>query len=188
LKKVLGGVQGLIGTAASLAEDDVTDKRFQLEDQKRRLAQQMFELITEKRLNQVKAEYEEAKRVAAEVVRESGNDREKHMLSEVVAREQTFIHSTSPEKIRAASSELNRLRWEILFRTPAFLKSMFERLVEKRASMNDQIQASQLIENGRRAAQGDDVDALRRIVDRLWYLMPAAAQESEEMGAFTGII
>lgn len=188
LGKVLDGVQTLIGTAAELAEDDVTDKRFQLEDRKRKLAQQMFELTSGKRLSQVKASYQEAKTEVAELVRESGNDREKHIMSEILAREQTFINSTSPEKINAIVGELERLRYQILFRMPSFLRSMFSHLMEKRTSMNDQIQASQLIENGRRAIERDDVESLQQINSRLWDLMPATEKASDEMRAFTGII
>jgi molecular chaperone DnaK len=188
LGKVLDGVQTLIGTAAELAEDDVTDKRFQLEDQKRKLAQQMFELTSGKRLSQIKAVYQEAKSEVAELVRDSGNDREKHVMSEILAREQTFINSTSPEKIQSVVDELERLRYQILFRTPSFLKSMFSHLVARRASMNDQIQASQLIENGKRAIERDDIESLRQISNRLWDLMPATEKVSDEMRAFTGII
>ncbi len=188
LGKVLDGVQSLIGTAAELAEDDVTDKRFQLEDQKRKLAQQMFELTSGKRLSQVRAAYQEAKSEVAELVRESGNDREKHMIAEILAREQTFINSTSPDKIQTAVDELEHLRYQILFRTPSFLKSMFSHLMERRPSMNDQIQASQLIENGKRAIDRDDIESLRQINNRLWDLMPATEKASDEMRAFTGII
>lgn len=188
LEKVLDGVQTLIGTAAELAEDDVTDKRFQLEDQKRKLAQQMFELTSCKRLNQVKASYQEAKSEVAELVRDSGNDREKHVMAEILAREQIFINSTSPEKIQTVVDELERLKYQILFRIPAFLKSIFSHLMERRASMNDQIQASQLIENGKRAIDRDDIESLQKINNRLWDLMPATEKASDEMRAFTGII
>lgn len=188
LEKVLDGVQTLIGTAAELAEDDVTDKRFQLEDNKRKLAQQMFELTSGKRLGLVKAAYQEARSEVAELVRDSGNDREKHIMSEILAREQTFINSTTPEKIQAVVDELERLRYQILFRMPSFLKGMFLHLVEKRASMNDQIQASQLIDNGKRAIEREDIESLRQITNRLWDLMPATEKASEEMRAFTGII
>lgn len=187
LEKVLAGVQALIGTA-DLAEDDVTDKRFQLEDQKRKLAQQMFELTSGKRLNLVRAAYQEAKSEVAELVHESGNDREKHVMTEILAREQTFINSTSPEKIQTVVDELERLRYQILFRMPEFLKSMFAHLRDKRASMNDQIQVSQFIENGKRAIDRDDIESLKQINGRLWDLMPATEKASDEMRAFTGII
>ncbi|MBP7780321.1 MAG: Hsp70 family protein [Burkholderiaceae bacterium] len=188
LEKVLSGVQDLIGSAAEMAEDDVTDKKFQLEDQKRKLAQEMFELTSSKRLNLVQAAYQETKSEVAKLVKESGNDRERHLISEVFAREQSFINSTSPEKIQAVVDELDRVRWQILMRTPDFLKGMFSHLMDRRASMNDQIQASQLIDNGKRAIAKDDVEALQQINARLWDLMPATEQASDEMRAYTGIV
>lgn len=54
--------------------------------------------------------------------------------------------------------------------------------------MNDQIQATQLIENGKRAAERDDLDTLRQINARLWDLMPDQEQTSDEMRAYTGIV
>ena len=122
------------------------------------------------------------------MVRESGNDRERHLFSELLAREQTFINSTSPDKIQLITDELEQLRYQILWRTPGYLKAMFAHLVEKRASMNDQIQATQLIENGNRAVDREDVEALRQITGRLWDLMPSSEQSSEDIRAFTGII
>ena len=188
LDNVLRGVQDLIVNAGEISEDDVTDKKFQVEDQKRKLAQNVFELTSGKRLDQAKAFYAETKSEIQTLVRESGNDRERHVVSEIFAREQTFIHSTSPEKIQAAIEELDSIRWQILMRTPEFLKGMFNHLSEKRASMNDQIQATQLIENGKRAIQRDDVEALQQINSRLWDLMPAVDKASDEMRAYTGII
>jgi len=188
LGKVLSGVQDLFGSADKLAEDDVTDKKFQLEDQKRKLAQEMFDLTSSKRLNLARTAYQEAKSEVAKLVKESGNDRERHLVSEIIAREQSFVNSTSPEKIQAVVDEFNGVRWQILNRTPDFLKGMFSHLLDRRASMNDQIQASQLIENGKRAIAKDDIDALQLINGRLWDLMPDTEQASEEMRLYTGIV
>jgi len=188
LGKVLDGVQELIGQAADLADDDVTDKKFQLEDKKRKLAQDMYELTSGKRLTQMKAKYAEVKGDVQVIVRESGNDRERHLVSEIIAREQAFINSSSPEKIKEATEELESIRWQILLRTPDFLKGMFKYLMEKRASMNDQIQATQLFENGKRAIERDDFDGLNQINSRLWDLMPTKEKDSEEYRAFTGIV
>ncbi len=187
LEAVLAGVQDLI-LGADIAEDDVTDKKFQVEDQKRKLASQMFELTSTKRLNQVRAVYAEKKSEVARLVKESGNDRERHVVSEIVAREQSFINSSSPEKIQQVIDELGRLEWAILMRTLDFLNGMFSHLVERRASMNDQIQASQLIDSGRRAAANEDVEELRLINGRLWNLMPEKEQDSDEMRVYTGIV
>lgn len=188
LAKVLGGVQELMAAASELTEDDVTDQKFQLEDRKRKLAQEMFELTSSKRLDAAKTDYAKAKSELATLVRESGNDRERHMLSEILAREITFLSSTNPEKIQQITSELNSIRWAILARSPEFLQGMFMHLIERRAAMNDQIQATQLIENGRRASDREDLDTLRQINARLWDLMPDQEQASNEMRAYTGIV
>ncbi len=163
-------------------------QKFQIEDQKRKLAQQMFEITSSKRLLQVKAAYIEKRSEVAGLVKESGNDREGHIVSEILAREHIFINSNSPDKIQQVIDELERLEWNILMRTIDFLRGMFSHLVERRASMNDQILASQLIESGKRAAAREDVEELRLISGRLWNLMPAREQDSDEMRVYTGIV
>jgi molecular chaperone DnaK len=188
LEQLLSGVQDLIGQAAELTEDDVTDKKFQLEDQKRKLAQEMFDLTSSKRLNLVKEAYQGAKSEIANLVKESGNDRDRHIVTEIFAREQSFVNSTNPEKIQSFVDDLERVRWHILMRTPDYLKGMFGHLMDRRASMNDQIQASQLIESGKRAIADDDIDGLQTVNSRLWDLMPDTEQESDEMRPYTGIV
>ncbi len=188
LGKVLNGVQDLIGMAADLSQDDVTDKKYQLEDRKRKLAQDVHELTSGKRLSMVRVAYEEAKRETADLVMKSGNDREKHQFAEIVSREKSFVNSNSPDKIQIVVDELFRIGFGILMRTPDFLKNIFASLVDRRASMNDEVLASQLIDSGKRAVASDDVEALRTINGRLINLLPAADQASDEMRAFTGII
>lgn len=188
LDRLLAQVQGLMVECGTLAKDDVTDDRFKLEDKKRKVAQAVFELTSSKRLDAAKVAYSELKQAAAEVVSESGNDRERHILREILAREQTFINSTSPERVEGAVEELKRLRWGVLMRLPEFLIGMFEHLVERRVSMNDQVQAKQLIDLGRRHVSLQAWEELRQVNSRLWDLMPDAARESDDMRVYTGIV
>lgn len=188
LEKLLGEVQTLIGDGASIAEDDVTDKKFQIEDKKRRLAQQMFDLTSSKRLSQARTEYQTTRSEVGQLVRDSGNDKERHFMADLLAREQSFVNSSQPEKLQAATAELERIRATILVRTPQFLVRWHRHLVEQRASMNDQLQAKQLIDNGKRAIESEDWDDLRLINGRLWDLMPAEQQAAEEMRVYTGIV
>ena len=126
LERLQQPLQRLISDAAKLSSDDVTDDKFQLEDQKRKLAQELHELTSGKRLQQAKDEYAATKQDVASIVRESGNDRERHMLSEILGREASFISSSSPEKIAAMTGALNQIKWQILGRTPDFLKGMYK--------------------------------------------------------------
>jgi len=188
LERLLSQVQGLISEVGSLAPDDVTDDRFKLEDRKRKIAQDVFELTASKRVDAAKIAYAEAKEAVGALVSESGNDRERHLYREIVAREQTIINSTNPERIETVTGELERVRWNILMRMPDFLVEMFEHLVRNRASMNDQVQAKQLIEVGRTHISNQAWDDLKQVNGRLWDLMPSDARESDDMRLYTGIV
>lgn len=188
LEKTLSTVQTLMGEVADLKDDDVTDKKYQLEDRKREAARMMFELTAGKRLEQARRSYTEAKSLCSKLIQESGNDRERNMFKDVLAREQTFINSSVPERIQAEAEQLNTIRFGILFRTPVFLQGMFEHLNEKRAAMNDQIQATRLLDAGRRAVQSEHWDEVRTICNRLWDLLPEEQQNKGEMRMFTGLV
>ena len=148
----------------------------------------MFELTSSKRLDIANSNYASAKAEVAELISKNGNDREKHQLRDILSRETTFISSSSPERIDAVTQELEGLRFRILARMPDFLISMFEHLVEKRASMNDQMQANQLIDAGRREISSESWDDLRQINGRLWDLMPNDVQDADDLRLYTGIV
>jgi molecular chaperone DnaK len=188
LEKSLSGVQSLMSEVADLADDDVTDKKFQLEDKKRQLAREMYELTADKRIELARKEYQDAKSTTAKFVNETGNDREKNQLKDVLGREQTFINSNNPEKIDAETSLLKALELGILFRTPEFLTGMFSHMNDKRPSMNDQIQATQLVDGGKRAIAREDWEELRVIIGRLWDLIPSEKQTAEDIRMFSGLV
>ncbi|SDT86874.1 molecular chaperone DnaK [Pseudomonas pohangensis] len=188
LEKLLSQVQGLFSECGSLSHDDVTDDRFKLEDKKRKIAQDVFELTSSKRVDAAKTAYFDAKSELAELISDNGNDREKHLFREIVAREQTFVNSSNPERIEAATSELNTLQYAVLMRMPDFQMNVFKHLMQNSHSMNDQLQAKQLIEAGKHHIGEQDWDGLGSVNSRLWDLMPDDVRESDEMRLYTGIM
>lgn len=188
LEKTLTSVQSLMSEVAELKDDDVTDKKYQLEDRKREAARAMYELTSGKRLEQARREYGDVKSDCAKVVQDTGNDRERNMLKDILAREHTFINSSIPEKISAETETLRAIMFSIMWRTPDFLRGMYSHLNGKRASMNDQVQASRLLEAGKRAMASDDWDEVRTICNRLWDLLPEEQQTKEDLRAFTGLV
>jgi molecular chaperone DnaK len=188
LKKLQGEIDELVGEAALLKIDDVTDDRFKLEDKKRRLAQKIHQLTSGKKLEQAKIEYREVKGEVMAMVNQLGDDRERHQLEELLAREHAVVTSTNVEKVEIATSAFNSLRFAILARTPEFLVGMFEHLLTRRTAMNDQLQAKNLIDAGRRYANIEDWDNLRIINGRLWDLLPQPEQQTSEFKHFTGIV
>ena len=188
LEKLLSQVYGLFSDCSALSDDDVTDDRFKLEDEKRKIAQDLFELTASKRIDAAKNMYLSLKAEVAELVSTSGNDREKHLFREIVAREQTFVNSLNPERIEAATSEMEGIRFAILMRIPDFLVDMFGHLTQNSYSMNDQLQARQLIEAGKSHIAAEDWDNLKNVNGRLWDLMPRDTSEADDMRLFTGIV
>lgn len=188
LKRQLTQVHELFSACDSLTPDNVTDDRFKLEDKKRKIAQDVFELTASKRIDAAKTEYYEAKASTAELVSEHANDREMHLFQEIIAREPTFVNSSSPERIEAATREIESLRYTILMRVPDFLLGMFGHLVESAHTMNDQLQARQLIEAGKNHIQSKDWDDLRAVIGRLWDLLPSDSAQSDDWRHYTGIV
>lgn len=188
LEKLNAKVQELLTKSNSLNEDDVTDDRFKFEDAKRKLAQDLLIITAEKRLSAARDEYNSSKTSTADIVHSSGNDRERHLLSEILAREHAFLNSSNIEKIRGEAAELEKIRFQILLRTPDFLVGMFNHLVEKRTAMNDQVLAGQLIDHGRKVIEAQSWEDLRQITGRLWDLMPNENKANSEFRFFTGIV
>ena len=83
---------------------------------------------------------------------------------------------------------LRSIEWGILKRTPAFLREMFEHLSSRRVSMNDQEQATRLLETGKRALTTQDWDEVRAVCGRLWDLLPSEQKAEQEMRLFTGLV
>lgn len=188
LDKLLDQVQDLFANSDALSADDVTDDKFKLEDKKRSIAKEVFQLTSSKRLDAAKVEYIDTKQSVAILVRDSGNDREMHQLREIISQELVFINSTNPERIQAATDSLGRISYQIRMRMPDFLVGMFEHLAEERTSMNDQLQAKQLIENGRRLIVSEGWDDLRQVNGRLWDLMPENERSPEDTRLYTNIV
>ena len=187
LTKLTGPVQELQGEAVLLTLDDVTDNKYKLEDRKRKIAQELHQATSTKRIERLRAEYSETREEVSETVNESGNDIEKRQLQEIVNHEHVFLNSNSPQRLAEYISKLRSLEFQILMRSPDFLIGWFQSLTAKRESFNDQIQAKNLIEAGKQHIQGDDFDRLLEVNKRLFSLLPQREQESKDMRHFTGI-
>jgi molecular chaperone DnaK len=187
LTKLSGPVQELQGEAVLLTLDDVTDHKYMLEDRKRKIAQELHQATSTKRIDRLRAEYAEVRDEVSETVRESGNDIEKRQLQEIVNHEHVILNTNSPQRMADHILKLRSLEFQILMRSPDFLIGWFQSLTAKRETFNDQIQARNLIEAGKQHIQGEDFDRLLEVNQRLFSLLPQREQESKDMRHFTGI-
>jgi len=170
-------IDELIGESLVLSIDDVTDKRYQLEDKKRVIAQKIYLATQDKEIEMAKSNYLETKRKCDEIIRENGNDIERKHFNDIVKQEPTFLSSNSALKIKEKTEKLEEIMWTINWRTPEFLVSAFKWLVSERQRLNDQEQAKSLIEAGKFAISSENYDRLSEIVHGLFNLLPATSQQ-----------
>lgn len=183
LKATLREAEETAANAHDLASDDVTDRRYQLEDRLRDLNRRIDEATKDKRLQEARQEYEEARGRCREVVAAGGNDQEQRRLNEIAAQEPTFLSSGNPTRIREMTEELERLTYNVLWRTPPFLQQMFANLSSGASRMNDPEQAKNLLAAGQFAIQTSNWDRLAEVNFGLINLLP-----SRDRASYTGRI
>jgi molecular chaperone DnaK len=187
LKKLRAYTEQLQAEVEHLTPDIVTDERYQLDDRKRRISQELYQLTSGKRLEQLRDRYRNAKAWITQIVDESGNDSERYQLREIINQEQAFLHSSNPQKLESAIDRLYRISYPILRRTPQFLLDWFADLVASREKLNDQMQARTLIAAGQRYVEDKDYDRLAEVNERLQSLLPRRAEDAEEKRSYTRI-
>ncbi len=161
----------------SLTSDDVTDKRYQLEDKKRKIAQEIDSATKNKRLQQVKAQYYETKDECLKMLDQNGNDHERKTFNDIVAQESASFATNSPLKIQEKSDELYSIIAKIRWRTPVFLKNIFQWCKNNQTRMNDQAQAKSLIDAGNFALESQNWERLSEINSGLLNLLPRGAEK-----------
>ena len=161
----------------NLTTDDVTDKKFQLEDKKRRIAQEIDNATKHKRLQVAKDHYNETKADCLKHLEANGNDHEWKVFNDIASQENAFMSTNSPVKIQEKSDELHSIIGQIRWRTPDYLKGVFLWLRKEQPRMNDQSQAKSLIEAGTFAIESQNWDRLKDINYDLLDLLPRGARE-----------
>jgi molecular chaperone DnaK len=171
----------------NLTKDDVTDKKYQLEDKKRKIAQEIDNATKNKRLQEVKENYNMVKSECENLLNQSGNDYERKVFNDIIASEPSFITTNSPIKIQEKSDELFSIFNQIRWRLPDFLRNLFIWLKDKQSKMNDQTQAKSQIDAGKFAIESQNWDRLKEINYSLLDLLPQNSKEQIDTKVGFGI-
>jgi len=177
LKKLKDEMDKVSEETENLTNDDVTDKRYQLEDKKRKIAQEIDSATKNKRIQQVKAHYYEVKEECLKILEENGNDHERKIYNDIVAQENAFFATNSPLKIQEKSDEMHSILSRIRWRTPKFLTGIFQWCKSNQTKMNDQAQAKSLVDAGNFAIGSQNWERLSEINSGLLNLLPKGAEK-----------
>ncbi len=171
-----------------LAADDVTDEKFQIEDKKRKIAQQVDSLTADKRINAVKMEYFKVKKEMLYLLeQEHASDADKANFNNITQNERSFLSSNSLLKIQEITDKMYDLKGKIRWRDPNFVMSWFYYLVDQKEKFTDPAKGEEQIKNGELAIQEQKWDKLRIIVNELYSLLPKEEKRKADFQGGTGI-
>ncbi len=162
-----------------LSIDDVTDIKYQIDNEKNRIAQKVNIAIQRRQADVLLEEYIEARRRCEVLIDDCGTETNKEHLAEIVVAEQQYIEPPSPPHLKAKIGELNNLYYSVLWRQPPFLTNEFNWIVEQE-KLSDSDTVQRLIEQGQVAIIDGDFDSLRNIIFRLYDLMPKEKRQRRQ--------
>lgn len=180
-------LRSLIMRLNNLREDDVTDEKFQIEDQKRKLAQRIDNLTRDKHIIKVKMEYFSAKRSTRESLEsEHATEGDKQQFEQMMSREKAFLATNSRLKIQEVINQLYELRGRIYWKSPEYIVSLFYYYVDKREEYRDKKQADAIIEQGEAAIEKGNYERVKSCINQLYNLLPPKIKKIIDQGG-TGI-
>ena len=171
-----------------LSEDDVTDQKYQLEDQKRKIARKVDEITRDKYLIRVKNEYFEAKREIESVLDYySPQEEDQALFDRIIGEEKATLATNSTLKIQELINRVRRLSFRIKWNNTNFIRNFFMQLrMGWYGRFNSPEKAHAYIRQGDQAIESGNDIQLRQAINGLINLLPPTARDQVNLGG-TGI-
>jgi molecular chaperone DnaK len=113
LQEALTELDGMRRKLNKISDDDVTDTKYQLDDQKRRLARVIEQAERGGRVLALKEEYYSKKEGYREMLEQTGNQELMKRLEGMNADEKEWINACSASFLRWKIDEMDRMTWEV---------------------------------------------------------------------------
>ncbi|MBN9297287.1 MAG: Hsp70 family protein [Filimonas sp.] len=155
-----------------LPADDVTDEKYQLEDQKRKLSLQIDMLGKDNRVREIREEYYGRKEAAEYYLREhAGKEDYAKRFQHIISNEGEFLNG-SEATIRRKCEELSQLVWDMKKRNFDYIVGVFTYYAMKEDhAYNNPAKAKQLKERGDAAITRRSGEELLSIVSQLYHIL-----------------
>ncbi|WP_435182216.1 Hsp70 family protein [Cellulophaga omnivescoria] len=154
-----------------LVDNDVTDAKFKIDNQKRSLIQKYDLLTRHKELDNDIEEYKNNVLAVKQVLAESGSEYYMAELNKVIANEKTFINSGNKYLIRSKIEELRVIRNAIFTADDSnFIGPFFH--YKTLDNYPDQQKANILIAEGDKALENKQYKVVKQVVYQLASMLP----------------
>ncbi|MEC5146462.1 Hsp70 family protein [Chitinophaga sp. 212800010-3] len=169
-----------------LSADDVTDEKYQLEEKKRKLAQQLDMTGKDQLIVEITEKYFEWKEYCLDVIQHADDKARLARYEKIIADEPRFLSFQNYYTIKAKRAELIDLAWEIRQHLPdTWISQYYYYAAIPTDDYTDPNNATRLKDAGERALERKNYEELKVIVNQLYRLTPDAKKPSELKG--TGI-
>ncbi|EGJ30853.1 MULTISPECIES: Hsp70 family protein [Moorena] len=172
LKEKREQVDEISAKLLTVKADDVTDIRYQLEDDKRKVAQEVDSLTRDKYISAAIQKYQEAKRFCCRTIEDSGSEADKRTLNQLLQQEEGVLKSGSVSRINATTEQLNQLGVTAQMKSPTFHLSLFAHLVDQTEDFVDPAEAIKLLNLGAKYFESRNVEKLEQVNLALLNLLP----------------
>ncbi len=174
LTELIGNMQQLKKEILEVTLEDVTDKRYQLEDKKRKLALEVDKITKGKQLHAQRKEYHDAKEWGSRIIRNYGTEEERTRFHEIKQAEDQFLYTDSLAKIKEKNEELREMINRIYWRTPDLLIEIYHFYASPvhATAYSNPDRAQKLIKEGREAIRNQDWRGLSQVNVGLIGIMP----------------
>lgn len=181
-------ILGLVDQVNDMAEDDVSDLRFQLEDKKRRIAQKIDEQFRDKLIIKVKNTYFETKRELETVMKTyEPTPEDQQVYEQLMTQEKITLATNSTLKIQEYIQQFQRLNLKVRWRSNQYVQYFFLSLANGGFGEFTQPEMAQgLITEGYQMIDQQNFDRLRVLINRLADLLPPTRRPGVGPGG-TGI-
>ncbi|MEO1450220.1 MAG: hypothetical protein AAFV07_11880, partial [Bacteroidota bacterium] len=178
----------LVDKAEKLGADDVSDDKFQIEDQKRKIAQKVDAITRDKHVVRAKNDYFESKRFM-EFVLENYDppSQDQSEYADLLKQEKPVLATNSTLKIKELIERVQRLNWRIRWKSHKFLKEFYTALIYGRyGNFVNRPVAEEIMQRAETALEEKNDDKLRVCINQLCELLPTAPRPDANFGG-TGI-
>jgi len=180
LEEIRTGLVEVQIESSLIEENDVSDKKYQLDDIKRKLIHE-FDNLTRNKLIVAEIElYNEAKDSIEFYISKSENESFTKKYQKIIENEKAIINSGNKYLIRSKIKELDELYSAIIHSSDENFISYFLGL-KYATEYSNQKKANRLINEGDKALEKQDYKTLRYIVYSLYAMLPDIEKEKQKL-------
>ena len=172
LQQAIGELEAIQSKLRGLAPNDVTDVKFQLDDQKRKIAQTIESVAKGETQNLLREEYFEKKESYRELLAGSGQQELLRKFDEMSAGENEWIQSASTQFLRSRIREMDRLSWEVKKKDLGYVTHLYTWYAMKSLeAFSNPKEVKALRARGDEALGRKNVDEILSIIYRMYDLL-----------------